>query len=466
MTTPSAAPAPAALSRAQKWVSFLILSMTCGVIFQVAYIRFVFLGPTAQALDLSAQDYGNIVSVFGVTAMVMYFCGGWFADRFPPKRLIVIALVGTGAADLFLGTVPGYWGALAAHVVMAVMGTGLYWSALVKAIGMLGSSSEQGRLFGFLEGVRGVTSTLVGLVGAGIVAVSVVESAGVLWLIRIYGVLCFVFACLVWFLVKGDEKRLAELGRSAVSLRQLWLAAKNRYTWLIGLTVMLMYCFYTTLGYFSPLLEYHYGMAAGLIGVIGVVRTYVFQFVAGPAGGVVVDKVTRSTPRFLRWMFVGSAVIAAVFLVMPRSATFMWVALALMFVLCLLVFASRGVYWAQVGEVEVPETERGGVIGLASGLAYLPDAFLPTLCAWWIGDPSARPAVPEHGGGFTAMFLFLLVMAVLGTLLTTVTGRLRARQGTRGTAHADTGPDGEADAGTGTTNDAAGATDPARSATV
>ncbi|MER5301517.1 MFS transporter [Streptomyces lasiicapitis] len=416
------------MTKSQKWVGFLILSMTGGIIFQVAYIRFVFLGPTAEALKLSAQDYANIISVFGVVAMVMYFFGGWFADKFSPKALIVTALLGTGVADLYLGTVPGYWGVLAAHILMAVMGMGLYWSALVKAIGMLGDSSEQGRLFGFLEGVRGVASTIVGFVGTAVVAASVAEAAGVLWLIRIYGVLCFVYAALVWLCVKGDERRLADLGSSTVTLRQLWRAARNKYTWLIGGTVMLMYCFYTTLGYFSPLLEHQYGMAAGLIGVIGVVRTYVFQFVAGPAGGVVVDKVTRSTPRFLRWMFAGCATVAVLFLVLPRASAYKWVALALMFALCLLVFASRGVYWAQVGEVEVPENERGGVIGLASGLAYLPDAFLPTVCAWWIGDPAAKPAVPEHGGGYTTLFLFLLAMALLGLALTTLTDRTRSRE--------------------------------------
>ncbi|MGW5861377.1 MFS transporter [Streptomyces sp. NPDC055239] len=416
------------MTKSQRWVSFLILSMTCGIIYQVAYIRFVFLGPTAQALELSAQDYANIISVFGIVAMVMYFFGGWFADRFRPKVLIVTALIGTGLADLYLGTVPGYWGILAAHVLMAVMGMGLYWAALVKAIGMLGDSSEQGRLFGFLEGMRGVTSTIVGFVGTAVVAASVAEAAGVLWLIRLYGLLCFVYAALVWLFVKGDERRLADLGSSTLTLRQLGRAARNKYTWLIGGTVALMYCFYTTLGYFSPLLEHQYGMAAVLIGVIGVVRTYVFQFVAGPAGGVVVDKVTRSTPRFLRWMFAGCAAVALSFLVLPRESTFKWVALVLMFVLCLLVFASRGVYWAQVGEVEIPENERGGVIGLASGIAYLPDAFLPTVSAWWIGDPAATPAVPERGGGYTTLFLFLLAMALLGLGLTTLTARVRRRE--------------------------------------
>ncbi|MFE3776054.1 nitrate/nitrite transporter [Streptomyces sp. NPDC059122] len=416
------------MSTSRRWVSFLILSMSCGIVFQVAYIRFVFLGPTAEALRLSAQDYGNIISVFGAVAVVMYFLGGWFADRFEPRALIVAALAGTGVADLYLAQVPGYWGAMAAHVVMAVMGMGLYWPALVKAIGMLGDSSEQGRLFGFLEGTRGVTSTVVGFVGTGIVAAAVAQSVGVIWLIRLYGVLCFAFAAMVWLWVKSDAERLANLGSSSVTLRQLWLAVRNKYTWLIGITAMLMYCFYTTLGYFSPLLEYRFGMAAGLIGVIGVIRTYVFQFVAGPAGGVVVDKVTKSSPRLLRWMFAGSAVVAVIFLVLPQEPAYMWVALALMFLLCLFVFTSRGVYFATVGEVEIPENERGGVIGLSSGIAFLPDAFLPSLCAWWIGDPSASPAVPEHGGGYTAMFVFLLAMALLGLLVTTLTTRTRARE--------------------------------------
>lgn len=416
------------MTKVQKWVSFLILSMTGGIIFQVAYIRYVFLEATYTALHLSAQDYGNIVAIFGTVAMVMYFFGGWFSDKFSPKLLIVISLVGTGAADLYLASVPGYWGVLGAHLVMAFMGMGLYWSALVKAIGMFGDSSEQGRLFGFLEGTRGVTSTIIGFIGTAIVAAAVVPAAGVLGLIRIYGFLCFVFAVLVWFVVKEDKDRLAGLGRSTITIRQLWVAATNKWTWLIGGTIMMMYSFYTTLAYFTPLLQHRFGMSVALLGVIGVVRTYVFQFVAGPAGGFAVDKVTHSTAKFLRWMFIGAVVISATFLVIPKSDSFVWVAVVLMFVLSFAVFASRGVYWATVGEVEVPDNERGGMIGLASGLAYLPDAFLPALCAWWIGDPSVSPAVPEHGGGYSALFAFLIIVGTLGIIITTVAAKVRKRE--------------------------------------
>lgn len=412
----------------RKWLSFLILSMTGGIVFQVGYIRYVFLEGTYNALNLSAQSYGNIISVYGAVAMVSYFFGGWFADKFSPKLLVVLSMVGTGVVDLLIATAPGYFWTLVLHIVMAILGMALYWSALVKLISMLGGPEEQGRLFGFLEGVRGIVSTIVGFAGAWIVAKAASTVIGVLWLIRIYGLLAIILGVLVWFLVYEDRSAEALQSRSAVTPKQLLLAAKNPYTWLIGGTIMSIYCAYTLLGYFSPLLQHQFGLSAALIGVIGVVRSYVFQFVAGPVSGVVADKVAHSTPRFLRWMFVATIITVIIFLVLPRNNSMVWVALVAMFLLTFAVFACRGVYWATVGEVETPEDERGGVIGLASGLAYLPDAFLPSLAAWWIGDPTASPAVPEHGGGYTTMFFFIIAMAVLGIVLTTVTIARRRRE--------------------------------------
>jgi MFS family permease len=414
------------MTRARRLTSFIVLSMTGGVIFQVAYIRFVFLSDTAHALHLSIQEYGDITSVFGAVAVLMYFVGGWFADRFSPKLLIVVALAGMGVVDLWLSTVPDVAGIVIAHVLMAVLGMGLYWSSLVKLISMLGSADQQGRLFGFLEGIRGVMSSIVGFVGAAIVAAAIGEQSGVLSIMRIYGVLCLVFAALVLLVVKADREALDAVEKQTVTLRQLAQAVRNKYTWLIGGTVMMMYAFYTLLGYLTPLLQYGFAVPVVFLGAIGVIRTYVFQFVGGPTGGLLADRVTKSSPAYLRLAFVVAGVCALGFLVLPHEPALVWLAIALMIVLCFAVFTSRGVFWAQVGEVEVPLAQRGGVIGLASGIAYLPDAFLPALGAWWVGDPEHH--VASQGGGYTAMFAVLLAAAVGGVVLTTVTLRVRKRE--------------------------------------
>ncbi|GAA1487954.1 MFS transporter [Brachybacterium sacelli] len=414
------------MTRTRRLTSFLILAMTGGVVFQVAYLRFLFLSDGAKALGLTLQEYGTVTSVFGAVAVVMYFVGGWFADKFSPKLLIVVAMAGTGVLDLYVATAPGYWAVLIVHVLFAVLGTGLYWPALVKSISLLGSEGEQGRLFGFLEGIRGLTTTIVGLVGSAIVAQAVVASTGVTTLIRIYGVLALLLAVLVLFIVHQGKDELDKAERQAVGLRQLLEAATNKYTWLIGGTVMMMYSFYTLMGYLSPLLQDGFGVAAGMIGVLGVIRTYVFQFIAGPVGGVLVDKIFRSTPRFLRLTFVIVGLTAVGYLVLPQKPGLLWIAVTLMIVMSLAVFAARGVFWASVGELGIPVAQRGGVIGLASGLAYLPDAFLPAVASWWIGDPAR--GVPTQGGGFSAMFTVLVIAAVIGMVLCTVTMRVRARE--------------------------------------
>ncbi|PXY34063.1 hypothetical protein BA062_17865 [Prauserella flavalba] len=413
------------MSGVRRWLSYLLLCVSGGIIFQVAYIRFVFLEPTYQALGLTAQEYGGIMSVFGAVAAVMYFAGGWFADRFSPRALIVAALAITGVADLALTVSPGYVTTLLAHIAMAFAGMALYWPALVKAVGSFGPTEQQGRLFGFLEAIRGVTSTVISAVGVLLVGTLLAPTTGVLALIAIYGMLCLVLAALIWFTLRGRADRVPSGERSALSLRQLAAAARNKYTWLLGGSIMLMYCFYTTLGYFSPLLQHDFGVTAALVGVLGVVRSYVFQFVAGPVGGLAVDKLTRSTPRFLRLAFACATVCVALLLVLPATPALKWVAITLMFVLSFAVFASRGVYWASVTEARIPAEQRGGVIGLASGLAYLPDAFLPGLVAWWIGDPAA--GIAPHGG-YGMLFGFLTAAGALGLVLTSLTLWVQRRE--------------------------------------
>jgi hypothetical protein len=221
----------------------------------------------------------------------MYFA----ADRFAPRTLVVAALAITGVADLSLTISPGYTTVLLAHIAMAFAGMALYWPALVKAIGSFGPTEQQGRLFGFLEAIRGVTSTVISGVGALLIATA-----------------------LIWFALRGQADEAPAGDRSARSVRQLLAAARNKHTWLLGGSIMLMYC------YFSPLLQHNFGVTAGLIGGFGV------------------DKVTHSTPRFLRLAFIGATLCVAVLLFLPGAPAMQWAALTLMSVLSFMVFAGRG----------------------------------------------------------------------------------------------------------------------------
>lgn len=61
------------------------------------------------------KKYGMLTSIYGIANFLLYIPGGWMADRFDPKKLMVFSMVSTGALGLWLSTWPGYT-TLVAHL--------------------------------------------------------------------------------------------------------------------------------------------------------------------------------------------------------------------------------------------------------------------------------------------------------------------------------------------------------------
>lgn len=415
------------MTPARKWTSLIILAVAANTIFQVAFFKIAYYEESISAIGLTKTEFNTITGIFGILAAIMYFFGGWFADRYRPKALIAVALAGTGIADIVLSLQPGFLGALLCFVVFAVTGMCLFWAALVKAISMLGTKDEQGRLFGYLEGIRGIAGILISMLAATIITTATIAWKGVTWAMVACGVICLICAALTWFFVYEDRERLAAAASQKVGLRQIKAAVTNKYTWLIGGTIFMVYAFYSSFGYLDPLLKSKedFAIAAGVMAFASSIRAYGFQLLAGPIGGQLTDRWTRSGPKFLRIAFCVMLVGTGVFLLIPRTPAMGVFALVTLLVIAFVVFACRGMYWSMVGEVEIPDNERGGVIGLGSGIAYLPDAFLPFLITFFLGDSASGRA--EHGG-YSALLILLGTFAIFGIIISSTMIRVRRRE--------------------------------------
>ena len=86
------------MSTLRHWLIMGILSFSGGIVFMLPFLQEVYYIPLAQALDLNNTQVGSLMSVFGITAMLSYFPGGWVADRVSPRKLITVSLLSTGAA--------------------------------------------------------------------------------------------------------------------------------------------------------------------------------------------------------------------------------------------------------------------------------------------------------------------------------------------------------------------------------
>lgn len=120
------------MSSLRRWLIMTVLSISGGVIFLLPFLQEVYYRPIAQALNLNNTQVGSLMSVFGVTAVLSYFPGGWLADRVSPRKLITLSLLSTGLAGLYFATYPGYKVSLALHAFWGVSVTFLFWGAMIR----------------------------------------------------------------------------------------------------------------------------------------------------------------------------------------------------------------------------------------------------------------------------------------------------------------------------------------------
>lgn len=126
-------------------------------------LRAQFYEPLRQAWGFTNTEFGLLTTAYGVAAMLSYFPGGWFADRFSARKLLTISFVLTGLGGLYYATYPPLPMAIALHFFWGVTTVLPYWAALIKATRLQGSATEQGRFFGFLEGGRNLVGALAAM---------------------------------------------------------------------------------------------------------------------------------------------------------------------------------------------------------------------------------------------------------------------------------------------------------------
>ena len=123
--------------------------------------------------DEFALDYtraGFIISAFGVVYGVCQLPAGWLADRFGPRILLTIGIVGVGAAGILVGISPNYLVLLAGLVLMGILGGG-YHPASTTMISAVVKPRNRGQALGFHMVGGSFSYFLAPLIAAGLASV-------------------------------------------------------------------------------------------------------------------------------------------------------------------------------------------------------------------------------------------------------------------------------------------------------
>ena len=393
-------------SKFRKYMGLISLGYMGGTIYVLMYIRYVFYDQMIQIMNINNTQLGLLNTVCAIVGFITSIPGAYLADKFDAKKIIVWSVGAiTALTFIYAAFVDSYTVALIIWGAQSLVMFS-YWPCLIKYINNLGGEDEAGSSFGIYYMINGLSGAF--------------GNAAPLWISTHFGgfrsaiigvgVITLIATILVWFFL-DNEKKLAERGvylkgDEPIQLRHVKYVLKWPGTYIIFFAYFTTYTIYSNVSYFNPYLIDVIGVNPDASSVYSVIRSYGAMLIA-PVGGIMADKVFKSTSKWYIVAFAISAVMFAIpFLFGPESNPTL---VSIYSILpSLVIFALYSVTYSILRELHIPATVAGTAIGLGSLSGTLVDGVWPAVFGSFID---------KFGNtGYTYIFICLIVNCILGIL--------------------------------------------------
>lgn len=358
-----------------------------------------------------------------MVALFSYLLGGPLADRFPPRKLIAVALFLTALGGIVMASDPsyltlkilyGYWGFTTIF---------LFWAAMIKATRVWGGDRSQAKAFGFLDGGRGLVGALFGSLGVLIFSIFITgEIAEALledrkeafkYVVLVSAGIVVLIAILVWFFMKSEvpTKRIV---LQKITVSQIATVLKIPSVWLLMVIILCAYVGYKITDIFSQFANEVMRFDEVDSAKVGTSLLYI-RPVVGVLIGFIADK--SRTTLWLVISFVITIVGALLFasgIITPSSTSLFFMAIL---VTATGIYALRSLYFATMKEGKIPLVLTGTAVGLISIVGYTPDIF---------AGPGMGYLLDHSPGalGFQHVFAMLALFSTIGLVAAFVFYRL------------------------------------------
>jgi nitrate/nitrite transporter NarK len=119
-----------------------------------------------------------------------------------------------------------------------------------------------------------------------------------------------------------------------------------------------------------------FGVSVVTGGAIGVARMWL-KPLASFAAGLAADHFSVSKTALFMMLVMTFCFTGFAFI--PEGADHLWLMLVNVFLVCIAIFAMRGIYFALLQEGGIPQAVTGTAAGLISAIGFTPDVFMPLL---------------------------------------------------------------------------------------
>ncbi len=365
-----------------------------------------------DATGMSNTELGTLSSMLGVFAFFCYFPGGWIADRFRARNLLVFSLVSTGCGGVVLATLPDYRTMIVLFVMWGITSILTFWGALIKATRDWGGNEEQGRAFGILDGGRGVVGALLASIALATFALFDDAPDGLRSVIWLYTASTLAAAVFCWFAMPTDDAPHTRAENTTTPQCDSGPANTNGITavlqmpviWLQAVVILTAYAGYWGTFNVAQYAVEGYGLSEAQGAGYSVFGTWLRPF-ACIGAGFIADRLGAS--RTIAGAFVIMIAACASLALTPPTANTLWLLGLNTAAICAGAFALRGIYYALLEEGLVPPHLTGTAVGVVSVVGFSPDILTPPLLGWLV---DTYPG----GAGHRAFFTILAVGGIIG----------------------------------------------------
>lgn len=383
------------------YLPLLILAGECVFILPFVLAR-VFRPTVLDAFGLDNVELGLCFSAYGFVALLSYVFGGPIADRYPPRKLIAIALWLTALGGIVYSMFPsfqtlqilyGYWGFTTIF---------LFWAPMIKATRVWGGNKSQGKAFGFLDGGRGLVGALFGALGVLIFAIFItteVADATILqkkealkYVILVSSAVVAIVGVLVWFFMKFKNQKIITVEK--ITRSQIEDVLRLPSVVLLMIIIACAYVGYKITDIFSlyaeEVMDYNSVQSAQLGTFLLFIRPIV-----GVIIGILADR-----SRITLWLFIGfiiSTIGGILFgsgIVNDSSSLFFILSVS---IVATGVYAIRALYFGVMANGQIPLVLTGTAVGIISLIGYTPDIFAGPAIGYFLDE---SPGIQGHQNVF------------------------------------------------------------------
>ena len=392
---------------------FTLMLIGEGIFLLPFVITRVFRPTFLKVFDITNLELGTAFSLYGIVAMVSYFIGGPIADRYSPKKLLIVSLIITSLAGVIMALIPslatltllyGFWG------LSTIL---LFWAGYIKAIRQFGGEDSQGKSYGIVDGGRGLVAAIIASASVLLLSAflpSAVESASMDQLSSALSKIIFVFcgivlacAMLVWYVFPNDSG-LKSTTNERLSLQGVKEVIKRRSIWLQALITLCAYVGYKCTDDFGLYASDVFGYNDVNSAHIATISFWVRPF-AAVAAGFLGDRFGHSKMTSISFLvLISGSIVISTGLLKPGMEVMIAITIAST---SLGIYGLRGLYYALFQESKIPLSITGSAIGFVSVIGYAPDVFMgPVMGSILDNNPGAL--------GHQYLFGLLVIFGIIG----------------------------------------------------